>query len=333
MTLMISSYRILVLSLRVGRQLFLCGMSEIAVAIINYNTCDDLRSCLASVEESGAQEIVVVDNASSDGSVEMVRAEFPHVTLSANKVNSGYGSAAKQAIANCQAQFILLLNSDTRLNANTLVTLKRYLATHPQVAIVGPRLLNPDGSLQASCYPFPTPLHIFLEESTLGRLIRHLPWLRQRYLRTWSHDRARPVPWVLGAAIAIRRQPFEAIGGFDESFFMYAEETDLCYRLRAAGWDIHFVPDAAIIHTGGASTRQYRTAMAVQFFTSMAHFYRQHYSRLRQLELALLVKLIVLARLLRDHFRLARTAEESRRQHIEKELAAWQQLLRGKVNA
>lgn len=302
----------------------------VAVAIVNYNTCDHLRACLASVQQAGvAREIVVIDNASTDGSAAMVRSEFPGVSLHANSHNTGYGSAANQAVANCRAPYILLLNSDTLIESNTLPTISNYLNTHPTVAIAGPRLINPDGSLQASSYPFPTPLHIFLEESTLGRLLRHLPWLRQHYLRTWSHDRARPVPWLLGAALAIRRQPFEAIGGFDSSFFMYAEETDLCYRLFHAGWDIHFVPTATITHTGGASTRQYRTAMAVQFFTSIRHFYRRHYSKIRQLELAVLIKAIVFGRLLRERFRLARAAEPAARQSIENDLAAWRQLFWG----
>jgi N-acetylglucosaminyl-diphospho-decaprenol L-rhamnosyltransferase len=304
-------------------------MSEIAVAIVNYNTRDDLRACLASVQQTGAPEVVVVDNASADGSAAMIQEEFPAVILCANQANTGYGSAANQAIRRCQAEHVLLLNSDTLIQPKTLDILDNYLSNHSQVAIAGPRLHNPDGTLQPSAYPFPTPLHIFLEESTLGRLIRHLPWLRQRYLRTWSHDYIRPVPWLLGAALAIRRQPFTAIGGFDTSYFMYAEETDLCYRLRAAGWDIHFVPDATIVHTGGASTRQYRTAMAVQFFTSIRHFYRQHYSWLRQLELMLIIKAIVFARFLRERTRLLLAEEGDTRQRIEHDLSAWQQLLWG----
>lgn len=304
-------------------------MSTIAAAIVNYNTRDDLRACLASLQGAGAAEIVVVDNASADGSAAMVQAEFPGATLCTNQHNSGYGSAANQAIAHCHAPHVLLLNSDTLVEPETLPILDNYLREHPHVAIAGPRLHNPDGSLQASAYPFPTPLYIFLEESTLGRLIHHLPWLRQRYLRTWTHDQTRPVPWLLGAALAIRRQPFLTIGGFDPAYFMYLEETDLCYRLRAAGWDIHFVPDATLIHTGGASTRQYRTAMAVQFFTSLRHFYRRHYSPLRQLELLLIIKAVVFGRFLRERARLRLTQEPNTRQRIQHDLAAWQQLLWG----
>jgi GT2 family glycosyltransferase len=302
-------------------------MSAIAVAIVNHNTREDLRACLTSVRQAGATEVVVVDNASSDGSAALVWEEFPEVTLCANQANTGYGSAANQAITHCRAEHILLLNSDTLIQPHTLDILDNYLSTHPRVAIAGPRLQNPDGTLQPSAYPFPTPLYLFLEESTLGRLIRHFPWLRQRYLRTWSHDHARPVPWLLGAALAIRRQPFAAISGFDTSYFMYAEETDLCYRLRAAGWDIHFVPDAAITHTGGASTRQYRTAMAVQFFTSIRHFYHRHYSPLRRLELILIIKAIVLARFLRERAHLLLAEEAQTRQRIRQDLSAWQQLL------
>jgi len=207
-------------------------MTPIAVAIVNYNTREHLRACLATVQSEAPSETIVIDNASSDGSAEMVRAEYPWVTLHANQTNPGYGAAANQAIASCTAEYVLLLNSDTLLQAGALMALSSYLDLHPRAAIVGPRLVEPDGILQASCYPFPTPLNTFLENSTsaflLGRLIRcHIPLLRNSYLRTWPHNAARVVPWLKGGALAIRRTAFDAVGGFDESYFMYFEDADL----------------------------------------------------------------------------------------------------------
>jgi N-acetylglucosaminyl-diphospho-decaprenol L-rhamnosyltransferase len=130
-------------------------VNPFAVVIINYNTCELLRACLATVITEAPSEVVVVDNASSDDSVATVETEYPHVILQVNKTNLGYGAAANQAIASCKAKYVLLLNADTLLRPGTLLALKRYLDQHPRAAIVGPRLEDPDGTLQASCYPFP----------------------------------------------------------------------------------------------------------------------------------------------------------------------------------
>jgi GT2 family glycosyltransferase len=302
------------------------GAADFAVAIVNYNTRDYLQACLASVRAEGPAEVVVVDNASSDGSAAMTRSHFPEVRLVVNGTNGGYGAAANQAIGLCRAPYVLLLNSDTELRPGALLALASYLERWPAVAVAGPRLVNPDGSLQPSCYPAPTPLHVFLEESTAGRMVRFVPWLRERYLRTWSHSRPRPAPWLLGAALVFRRDAFQAVGGFDESFYMYAEEVDLCARLVKAGWQVHFVPQAEVVHAGGASTRQRRVEMAAQYFTSLSHFYRRHYSRPRQVALAVMVKVIVLLRLVRETVRLG-LAGPAERAALEVEREAWKRVL------
>jgi GT2 family glycosyltransferase len=256
--------------------------------------------------------VVVVDNGSVDGSVEMVRDDFPQVRLQRNSRNLGYGEAANQAIVACQTDYVLLLNSDTVLEAGTLDALCVYLDQHPAVAIAGPRLHNPDGTLQASCYPPPTPFHLFLEESRLGRLAAYLPAVRDRYLRTWPHDRAIPAPVVLGAALAIRRDAFLAAGGFDPAFFMYFEEIDLCHRLWQAGWQVHFTPVTTIIHTGGASTSRQAAAMKRQLFHSTRLFYSRHYSPGRMAALRMVMLPVMVLRLARDGVRyvLARDAQQ-----------------------
>ncbi len=297
------------------------------IAIVNHNTCEELRACLATIDPRWVTQVLVVDNASTDDSVAMVRRDYPWVALQLNQTNPGYGAAGNQAIAACRGKYVLLLNSDTRLFPRTLPALNAYLDQHPRAAIVGPRLLNPDRSLQPSCYSFPTPFQVFLEESTLIRLIRMIPGLRNGFQRTRSQTHNRAVPWVLGAALAIRRKPFEAIGGFDESFFLYAEEIDLCYRLRAAGWETHFTPEAAIIHVGGASTRQRRAEMALQFFRSLTHFYRCHYSDFQLTQLIWVMKSIALARWLRDAARLHWTFDGRRCAAIADDLLAWRRIL------
>lgn len=298
---------------------------KFAIVIVNHNTCLPLAACLDSAQREGAAEIVVVDNASSDGSAEMVRRRYPGVKLIANRHNPGYGAAANQAIAASGRPFLLLLNSDTQLQTGCLKALGQYMEEHPRFGLLGPRLSNPDGSLQPSCYPFPTLLPVFLQETRLERLVAVLPLLRERYLRTWSHDRPRRVPWVLGAALAIRRTAFEEVGGFDPGFYLYAEEVDLCLRMAQAGWETHFIPQAGVIHTGGASTRQRRAEMAVQFYESLLHFYSKHYSAASRRRLELLLKGIVLARWLRDSVRLGFGLEH--RPALTQDLLAWRRIL------
>lgn len=297
-----------------------------AVTVVNYNTFEHLRKCLYSVEPEAPQEVYVVDNASTDGSLEMVKAEFPGTHVIANQGNPGYGTAANQAIFQTGAKYVLLLNSDTCIQPGTLSNLSGYMERHPHAAVVGPRLVNPDGSLQPSCYSFPTPSHVFLEESSLWRLIGLVPVLDDHYLRTWSHSYSRPVPWVLGAALVIRRDAFLDLGGFDTSFFMGHEEVDFCYRLLAAGWQTHFTPCATIVHFGGASTQQQRSEMLVQFYLSLIQFYKKHYSTRRLWQVNLMMKGIVVLRFLRDSAFLKFETEKSRRAWIVEGLKAWQRI-------
>jgi GT2 family glycosyltransferase len=302
-------------------------MTPMAVAIVNANTCEHLRACLATVRAEAPAEVVVVDNASADGSVAMVQADYPEVRLLTNATNLGYGAGANQALAACAAPYVLLLNSDTRLAPGALAALRLHLERHPRAAIVGPRLVNPDGSLQASCAPFPSPLNTLLEISILGRLVGYVPVVRDLYLRTWSHTSARVVPWVKGAALAIRRTAFDVVGGFDPAFFMYAEEVDLCYRLTAAGWEVHFAPVTAVVHVGGASSVQVRTDMEIELFTSIVRFYQRHSSRMELAEIIAIVKALMLARLVRDGLRLGITRDTPRRAALAADMAAWRHVL------
>lgn len=271
-----------------------------AVVIVNYNTREHLLACLASALAEHPWGVVVVDNASRDGSVELVRSTYPEVTLRSNPGNPGYGAAANQGISASDAEYVLLLNSDTLIHRGALGALEKYLDENPNAAVVGPRLVNPDGTLQPSTYPYPTPFHVLMEESTLARWVRYLPLFRERYLRTWSHEYSQNVPWVLGAAMAIRRSAFETVGGFDESYFLYWEEVDLCHRLRETGWKIHFSPVATVTHTGGASTAPRRGEMTRHLFTSAALFYRRHYSPTRLLALRAVIMTIMVLRVGRE---------------------------------
>ena len=313
-------------------------MTPIAVVIVNYNTLQHLRACLATVQSERASEVIVVDNASSDGSVEMVRSEYPSVTLHANRKNLGYGAAANQAIARCTAPYVLLLNADTLVESGGLRKLSAYLDQHLRAAIVGPRLVNSHGAQQRSWFPFPSryvchtwttlpQLDAFCGRSTRGRLIHYLFGFREQELGTGPDMRNRVVPWVLGAAVAVRRAAFKAVGGFDESFFMYFEEVDLCYRLACAGWQVHFTPTTTIVHVGGVSTTQQRAAMMIQFFESEAHFYQRHYSKVLMLQFKLVVGAVMLARIIVGGIRLYWRGDASRRVRLAENVFVWRSIL------
>ena len=289
-------------------------MQQIAVAIVNWNTRDLLRACLRSVLAEEPAEVVVADNGSQDGSVEMVRREFPSVEVIVSPENPGYGAASNRAISRCAAEYVVLLNSDTELRPASLRALLRYLETHPQAAVVGPRLLNPDGTLQASCFPFPRPLVPLMKRRT-GRFGHHTPG---------------PVPWVVGAALAIRRTAFHRIGGFDESYHMYFEEVDLCYRLRKAGWETHFTPDAEVVHIIGASTRQRRAEMLLRTRLSSLEFFRRHHRGI-PLAVGLAVEhALTLGRLVRDGVRYCLAGSGGRRDQLKENLTVWWALLRSR---
>ena len=276
-----------------------------------------------------ADEIVVVDNASTDLSVQIMKAEFPAISLLALEKNLGYGAASNRAMDHCHSAYVVLLNADTRMKPGALQALRNYLDDHPQAAIIGPRILNPDGTLQTSCFYFPTPLHIFLYISGLYRSIPHLPILKQRTLQEMRRESARPVPWILGAALVIRRETLEGLGGFDENFFMYFEEVDLCYRLFSQGKQIHFVPEAEIIHVGGGSTTQRRTWAHIQFFASLAQFYRKHYSSLMLMEMVFSVKAVAFFKMIGDFLLLQMTRDATKRSALEVSLEMHQKLFFG----
>jgi len=303
--------------------------TSMGVAITTYETRDLLRECLASARAEAPPEVVVVDNASTDGTAEMVRREFPEVRLEVNSENRGNGPACNQAVALCRSPYVLLLNSDTRLEPGTLQRLARYLDANPRAAVAGPRLANPDGSLQASCFPFIGTFRMSIEKSAAGRLLARVPAVRERWLLSHgAHDRPRRVPWLLGAALALRREAFDAVGGFDPVFFMYTEEVDLCWRLHAAGWEVHFAPVTTVVHVGGASTRRARAAMAVRRVQGARLFYRRHYSPVRVAVLEGLIRAAMLVRLGRDRLRLGWTRESPARERLAEDVSVWRGALK-----
>jgi len=250
---------------------------DLSVVIVNWNTRDLLAQCLQSVYDTAGElqiEVIVVDNASADGSVEMVQSRFPQVRLIRNTENVGFTRANNQALAICKGRYALLLNSDAVVLPGSLMTLVRFADAHSKAGIVGARLLNPDGSFQASFTDFPTLWREFLMLSGLGRLL-HGRWYPSRGPR--QSQQTVQADYVEGACLLVRREAMDEVGVFDEGYFMYAEEVDWCYRMKQAGWEVWFLAQAPIIHYGGGSSRQRRTRSEAELYRSRIRFFHKHY--------------------------------------------------------
>ncbi len=306
-------------------------MPRMAVVVVSYNAREDLLAYIRSICQASAPPppIVVVDNGSTDGGPAVIQAEFPDVRLIVDPANRGYGAAANLGARGSDAPYLLLLNSDTLLAPGALDALSDYLDAHPRVAIAGPRLVSPDGLLERSCHPPLGSVRSVLEKGLLGRALARVPGIGPRWaLVNWAHDRARPVPWVTGAALAIRRSAFDAVGGFDEGYFMYAEEADLCWRCTRAGWQVHFAPVTEVVHRGAASTAPIRGPMALQRVRSAIRFYRRHYAPPRAGLLVLGIRLAMLFRWCRDGLRLRAAGDPATRSRLAEDLGLWRAALR-----
>lgn len=255
---------------------------DLLVVIVSFNTVVLLRNCLRALrrslergKDSLRTQVVVVDNASIDGSADVVRQEFTEFQLIALDENRGFAAANNLAMRDADARYVLLLNPDTEVLGNAPAALVRFMDEHPDAGACGGRLLNPDLTFQHSCFRFPTLPMSFLDFFPINhRLINSR--LNGRYPRSW-YDRPFLVDHPLGACLMVRRDAIQQVGVMDEGFFMYCEEVDWCYRIKQVGWKIYYTPDAEIIHHGGQSTRQSAGPMLVQLHRSRDRYFRKHY--------------------------------------------------------
>lgn len=251
-------------------------MSRLDVVIVSYRCRELLRACLASLSEAlnGPMRVIVVDNASGDGTVEMVLAEFPEVELIAADRNLGFASATNLGIRRGEAEYVLALNPDTRLTPDSLDRLIEVMDARPEVGICGPRLVREDGSFDhAAKRSFPTPL---------GALAHFAGMSRSQYRA--PNVEGGPVDAVNGAFMLMRRRMLDEIGPFDEGYWMYMEDLDLCYRAKQAGWLTWYDPTVTVTHVKGGTTTGRRGAkLSFHFHRGMLRFYRKHYARDRGL--------------------------------------------------
>ena len=252
---------------------------DLSIIIVNWNTRDLLIDCLNSIQENlGAAptlqaETFVVDNASNDGSAETILSSFSWVHLIENQNNVGFARANNQAAALAQGKYVLLLNPDTVLLPSAIKTMSAYLDAHSDVGAVGPRVLNPDGSAQISIYPQPTLLR---EAWRLFHLDRIVPY---GSYSTSILDAESPlvIDILKGVCIMLRREIVLNLGLFDEQFFVFSEDFDLCARIRKAGWQIHWLPKAVITHHESQSTKQIPDEMFLELYRNKVKFFRKHY--------------------------------------------------------
>lgn len=250
---------------------------KLSIVIVNWNTCDLLLDCLSSICDPPLNldfKAIVVDNASNDGSREMVKNRFPEVKLISNTNNPGFAYANNQALKQCSSELVLLLNADTVVKPGAIETLVEFVESHPDAGIVGARLLNPDGSLQLSAYPEPTLSREFWRLFHLDKL-----WYYGTYpMKNWNHNEPRKVDILKGACLLIRRKALDDVGLFDEDYFIYSEEVDLCTRMHDSGWSLYWLPSAEIIHFGGQSTQQVAEQMFLLLYQGKIQYFRKHRS-------------------------------------------------------
>jgi len=273
---------------------------DVSIIIVNWNTKQLLRNCLQSVYERAGDvdyEIIVVDNASTDGSAEMVKNEFRQAILIENTKNRGFAAANNQAMAVAKGKYVLLLNSDTVVLDNAIANTVRFADENPQAAVTGCRVLNPDRTLQRTCFMFPSILNMLLSSTYLYKLFPKNRFFGREQMTWWDRNDVRQVDVVTGCFMLVRREAIEEVGVMDDRFFMYAEETDWCYRFRKKGWTVMFAPVGDIIHFGGQSAAQKPVAMIVQLRLSILKFIRKHYGWSAHLIARFLVALFFAVRL------------------------------------
>jgi len=268
---------------------------DLSIIILNYNTRDFLRDCLQSIQKAATNgfrwEVIVVDNASSDGSPAMVRKEFPGVKLIVNRKNLGFAAGNNRGILQAQGRYLLLLNPDTKVFPETLKTMIKFMDDHPRAGAATCRLELLDGRLDDACHRgFPTPWNAFAHFSGLAKIWPKNKWLTGYSLTYLPQNKPHEIDSACGAFLLIRRQAGEEVGWLDENYFWYGEDLDFCYRLKKKGWKVFFVPGVKTIHYKGVASgikkqsRRLTTASqetrlrSVRASTeAMRIFYQKHY--------------------------------------------------------
>jgi GT2 family glycosyltransferase len=252
---------------------------DVSIIIVAWNVRELLYNCLKSVYEQtrGIEfEVIYVDNASKDGSVEMVRKEFPEVKILENETNEGFIGANNRGIKVAKGRYVLLLNSDTLILDNAIAKIVKFADSHPRAAVVGCRVLNPDRTLQRTCFKYPSALNMFLSSTYLYKVFPRSKFFGRERMTWWDFNYEREVDTVCGCFSLVRRKAIEQIGLMDKRYFVYGDDPDWCFRFRKKGWKIIFTPEAEIIHYGGQTTKRMVDEFKLQLFGSKLIFVKLH---------------------------------------------------------
>lgn len=281
---------------------------KLSIIIVNYNTRDLLDNCLSSVVANGANsnlEILIVDNASTDGSAQMVRWKYPTVSIVENSENVGFAKANNQALKQAKGEYLLLLNSDTIVLPNALKNMAKFMDANPKVGALGAKLLDQNLVLQPSCRHFPTLFSVLSQFFGLSALFPKSKLFGKYDMGYWDHSQTRKVDCVPGTSLLVRKNTVQEVGLLDENYFMYCEDTDWCYRMNQAGWEVVFLPEAEVIHLGGASAGKtnrglfYDQTLTKEFFHSLFYYFDKFHGSLSVLILRILIFLSLIMRMLK----------------------------------
>ena len=258
------------------------ALVKISIVIVNYNTARLTAACLESILKDNWDvdaEIFVVDNGSSDGSVEMLEEQYPQVRLIANGENLGFARANNLALREAKGKYVLILNPDTVLPPGTLQKVIRFMDIHPKIGVLGPKLVKADGSMDLACRrSFPTVLDVYLRLLGVDRLFPKSKLFGHYNLLYLDPSKSYEVDSVAGAFMLVRRQAIDEVGLFDERFFMYAEDLDWCYRFKLAGWKVFYLADVEVLHYKGKSTRQEYSRMIREFYKAGFQLYQKYHA-------------------------------------------------------
>jgi len=275
---------------------------DLSVIIVTYNSRQDIIKCLQSLKRYGNDatlEIIVFDNASSDDTADRVANEFSNVRLIRHRENVGFARANNLAVAQAKGRYLLLLNPDTWVDDDLATALTKFLDAHPEAAGCAPRVLLPAGSLQiGSICALPTLELLFYEQLGLSRLFPRSQRFGRYRMTCWAHDEIREVEHATGACLAIRREAYDAIGGFDDSFFMYIEDVDFSHRLKSHGKKIFYLPSAHVFHAGGQSGGQMAIQNYLELYRSFYRYFRKHHRRGEVVAAKLILSLGLLLRVI-----------------------------------
>lgn len=273
---------------------------DVSVVIVNWNTKEILHDCLASLYANTRNidfEVFVVDNGSTDGSVEMVKSEFPKVILIENKENRGFAAANNQALKIAIGRYILLLNSDTVIFEHCITNSLAYMDQNPKIGISTCKVLNPDGSLQDTYFSFPSVLNLVISALFLDKLFPQNKLFGRVRLTNRNRDGAFEVDVVAGCYMLVRRKALEEVGKMDSAYFMYAEETDWCFRFKKKGWKVVYAPFGEMIHLEGQSAKMKSDVMFKQMYGSVLLFLYKNKSRAEYISSCIIMSLHFIIRL------------------------------------